>query len=97
MLFDFSLEILKKAKENGLRFLCDDIDSRNPAIDLFKKSIECNPNYALAHFNLARAITVVGDKIEAAKLYQIAQDINKVTNEIDPQDITNKINNLFES
>ena len=36
---------------------------------------------ALAHFNLARAITIVGDKIEAAKLYQIAQDINKVTNE----------------
>ena len=75
----------------------DDLGRVQQAIDLFKKSIECNPNYALAHFNLARAITVVGDKIEAAKLYQIAQDINKVTNEIDPQDITNKINNLFES
>ena len=37
---------------------------------------------------------ILGDKIEAAKLYQGAQDINKVTNEIDPQDITNKINNL---
>ncbi|MGN0018690.1 MAG: tetratricopeptide repeat protein [Candidatus Gastranaerophilaceae bacterium] len=75
----------------------DDLGRVQKAIELFKKSIECNPNYALAHFNLARAITIVGDKIEAAKLYQIAQDINKVTNEIDPQDITNKINSLFQS
>lgn len=73
----------------------DDLGRVKNAIDLFKKSIECNPNYALAHFNLARAITITGDKIEAAKLYQIAQDINKVTNEIDPQDIIDKINSLF--
>ena len=63
--------------------------------NLFKKSIECNPNYALAHFNLARAISITGDKVEAAKLYQVAQDINKITNEIDPQDILDKINALF--
>lgn len=75
----------------------DDLGRVQKSIELFKKSIECNPNYALAHFNLARAITIVGDKIEAAKLYQVAQDINKVTNEIDPQDITNKINSLFQS
>ncbi len=73
----------------------DDLGRVKKAIELFKKSIECNPNYALAHFNLARAITITGDKIEAAKLYQIAQDINKVTNEIDPQDIIDKINGLF--
>ena len=42
-----------------------------------------------------RAITIMGDKVEAAKLYQIAQDINKITNEIDPQEIINKINGLF--
>ena len=75
----------------------DDLGYVQKSIELFKKSIECNPNYALAHFNLARAITIIGDRIEAAKLYQISQDINKVTNEIDPQDITNKINNLFQS
>ena len=73
----------------------DDLGRVQKAIELFKKSAETNPNYALAHFNLARAITIVGDKIEAAKLYQIAQDINKVTNEIDPQDIVDKINGLF--
>ena len=75
----------------------DDLGRIQTAIELFTQSIEHNPNYALAHFNLARAITIKGDKIEAAKLYQIAQDINKITNEIDPQDIINKINDLFQS
>lgn len=74
----------------------DDLGRVQHAMELFKKSIEYNPNYALAHFNLARAITITGDKIEAAKLYQLAQDINKVTGEIDPQDIANKIKDLFE-
>ena len=75
----------------------DDLGRIAPAIELFTKAIEYNPNYALAHFNLARAITIKGDKIEAAKLYQVAQDVNKITNEIDPQDITEKINDLFQS
>ena len=35
-------------------------------------------------------------KKAGAKLYQVAQDINKITNEIDPQDILDKINALFE-
>lgn len=75
----------------------DDLGRIQQAIELFTKAMEYNPNYALAHFNLARAITIKGDKIEAAKLYQIAQDINKVTNELDPQDIADKINDLFQS
>lgn len=75
----------------------DDLGRIQQAIELFTKAMEYNPNYALAHFNLARAITIKGDKIEAAKLYQIAQDINKVTNELDPQDITDKISDLFKS
>lgn len=75
----------------------DDLGRVQQAIDLFTQAIEYNPNYALAHFNLARAITIKGDQIEAAKLYQIAQDINKITNELDPQDIIDKINDLFKS
>ena len=44
-----------------------------------------------------KAISIIDEaKIEAAKLYQIAQDVNKITNEIDPQDITDKINALFD-
>ena len=74
----------------------DDLGRVNKAIELFRKAVESNPNYALAHFNLARAISIVGDKIEAAKLYQMAQDINKVTQEIDPRDIADKISELFQ-
>lgn len=74
----------------------DDMGKVVDAIEMFKKAVEYNPNYALAHFNLARSIAITGDKIEAAKLYQIAQDVNKITNEIDPQDITDKINALFD-
>ena len=74
----------------------DDLGRVQNAIEMFKKAVEYNPNYALAHFNLARSIAITGDKIEAAKLYQIAQDVNKVTAEIDPQDITDKINSLFD-
>lgn len=74
----------------------DDLGRVQKAMELFKKSVEFNPNYALAHFNLARCVALTGDKIEAAKLYQIAQDINKITDEIDPQDIADKINGLFD-
>jgi tetratricopeptide (TPR) repeat protein len=74
----------------------DDLGRVQNAMEMFKKAVESNPNYALAHFNLARSIAITGDKIEAAKLYQIAQDVNKITNEIDPQDITDKINALFD-
>lgn len=74
----------------------DDLGRVQKSIELFKQAIEANPNYALAYFNLARATTIIGDKIEAAKLYQISLDINKVTAEIDPSDIDEKIKELFE-
>ena len=97
-----SYELAIKYNENydiaynnlGVIYL-DDLGRVNKAIDLFKMAISTNPNYALAHFNLARATTITGDKIEAAKLYQLAQDINKITNEIDPRDIADKISELF--
>ncbi len=74
----------------------DDLGKVQEAMEMFEKAVECNPNYALAHFNLARSIAITGDKIQAAKLYQVAQDVNNITNEIDPQDIIDKINALFD-
>ena len=99
-----SYELAIKYNENydiaynnlGVIYL-DDLGRVNKAMELFRKAVEVNPSYALAHFNLARATSIVGDKIEAAKLYQLAQDINKVTQEIDPRDIADKISELFES
>ena len=65
------------------------------AIELFTKAITYNPNYALAHYNLARSIALSGDNVEAAKLYQVAYDINSITNEMDPMEITDRLNELF--
>ena len=75
----------------------DDLGRVQPAIELFEKAIKYNPNYALAHYNLGRSVAIKGDKVEAAKLYQIAMDLNNVTNELDPQEITDKIQGLFDS
>lgn len=75
----------------------DDLGRVQQAIELFEKAIHYNPNYALAHYNLGRSVAIKGDKVEAAKLYQVAMDLNNVTNELDPQEITDKIQGLFDS
>lgn len=73
----------------------DDLGRVQHAIELFTKAITYNPNYALAHYNLARSIALSGDNVEAAKLYQVAYDINSITNEMDPMEITDRLNELF--
>ena len=74
----------------------DDYARVQKAIDYFKDAIKANGNYALAHYNLARALVFKGEKIEAAKHFQEAMDINVITNEMDPKDIEDKIKGLFE-
>ena len=73
----------------------DDLGRVKKAIELFESARKYNPNYALANYNLARSVAITGDKVEAAKLYQIAMDINKYTQELDPKDIEEKIQDLF--
>lgn len=73
----------------------DDLGRVQKAIELFELAIKYNPNYALANYNLARSIAITGDKVEAAKLYQVALDINNITKELDPQEIKDKIQDLF--
>ena len=79
----------------GVLYL-DDLGKVKEAIEYLEKSIKANPNYALGYYNLGRAMVVCGDKMEAARLYQIALDINKITNEIDPTEIQEHLNDLFE-
>ncbi len=73
----------------------DDLGRVKKAIELFEAARRSNPNYALANYNLARSIAITGDKVEAAKLYQIALDINNYTQEMDPEEIQEKIQDLF--
>ena len=73
----------------------DDLVQLQKAIDCFKKAIECNPNYALAYYNIGRCLALKGENIEAAKYFQYAMDVNNITNEIDPADIQERLNSLF--
>lgn len=75
----------------------DDLGHIQKAEELFKQAIKANPNYALAYYNLARGVAIKGDKPEAARLYQIALDLNTYTNELDKNEIKAKINELFDS
>ena len=74
----------------------DDLAHIGKAAECFKAAIDANPNYALAYYNLARSLSIKGEKVEAAKYFQIAYDINSVTNEIDPMEIQDRLNSLFE-
>ncbi len=74
----------------------DDLGRVQNAVEQFKQAIKYNPNYALAYYNMARAMTIKGDKIEAARLFQIALDLNSITNELDSHEIQARINNLFD-
>ena len=74
----------------------DDLGYIQEAIDNLRKAIESNTQYALANYNLGRAMAVKGDKIEAARLFQVAMDLNNHTNEMDQREIKVKIQELFD-
>lgn len=79
----------------GVIYLDDLVQLQN-AIDCFNMAIECNPNYALAYYNLGRCYALKNENIEAAKYFQQASDVNNITNEIDPADIQDRLNSLFD-
>ena len=74
----------------------DDLAQIQKASECFKAALDFDPNYALAHYNYARCLAIRGEKIEAAKYYRAALDINASTNEMDPVEIQDRLNGLFE-
>ena len=74
----------------------DDLAQIQKATDCFKKALDYDPNYALAHYNYARCLSIKGEKVEAAKYYRAALDINVLTKEMDPAEIQDRLNGLFE-
>lgn len=73
----------------------DDLGHVQKALELFSNAVESNPNYALAHYNMGRAMAIKGDKVEAARLFQIALNLNSYSNELDNNEIKSRIENLF--
>lgn len=73
----------------------DGVNSPEEAIIMFTQAIKNNPNYALAYYNKGRAYQAMKNKSCAAKYYQMALDINKLTEEIDEYEIQERLYSLF--
>lgn len=73
----------------------DGIGVPEEALPYFKKAIELNPNYTLAYFNAGRAAQTIGEENEAASYYQMALDLNRLTNELEEDDIKDRLYGLF--
>lgn len=74
----------------------DGIRNLKEAERLFEKAISLNENYVMPYFNMGRVYEARGKKIEAAKTYQKALELNEVSEEIDSERIREKLYGLFE-
>lgn len=79
----------------GILYL-DGLMDAEQALEYFEEAIELNPSYTLAYFNAARASEKMGFTNDAAHYYQMAIDLNKITNELDEEDIKERLHKLFE-
>ena len=66
------------------------------ALEYFEAAIGLNPNYTLAYFNAGRASQQMGFTNDAAHYYQMAIDLNKLTEELEEEDIRSRLHSLFE-
>lgn len=73
----------------------DGIGSTEESLYYFKKALDLNPNYTLAYFNAGRATQILGQFNDAAKYYQMALDLNRLTEELDEEDIKDRLYGLF--
>ena len=66
------------------------------ALPFFENALKINPSYTLAYFNAGRANEMIGDKTQAAEYYQMALDMNKLTEDLPDSEIKEKLHSLFE-
>lgn len=67
------------------------------AIELFETAIRLDSSYALGHFNLGRALSMMNRRSEAALCFQKAKTLNESTQELDQDDLNQRIYNIFET
>lgn len=79
----------------GILYL-DGLGDAEEALEYFETAIELNPSYTLAYFNAARASQAMGFINDAANYYQMSIDLNKITQDLDEEDIINRLHKLFE-
>lgn len=79
----------------GIIYL-DGLSDAEEALEYFETAVELNPNYTIAYFNAGRASQEMGFINDAANYYQMAIDLNKITNELDEDDIRTRLHKLFD-
>ena len=79
----------------GILYL-DGLMNAEEALEYFEEAISINPNYTLAYFNAGRASEQMGFTNDAAHYYQAAIDLNRLTEELDEDDIQQRLHGLFE-
>ena len=79
----------------GILYL-DGLMDAEQALEYFETAIELNPNYTLAYFNAGRASEKMGFTNDAANYYQMSINLNKITQELDEDDIKSRLHKLFE-
>jgi len=79
----------------GILYLDGLLDAEE-ALEYFEEAISLNPNYTLAYFNAGRASQEMGFTNDAANYYQMAIDLNRITEELDEDDIQSRLHSLFE-
>ena len=67
------------------------------ALEYFEEAINLDPSYTLAYFNAGRASQELGFTNDAANYYQMALDLNKDTQELEEEDIIQRLRKLFEA
>ena len=73
----------------------DGMGTPKESVEYFINAIHLNPNYTLAYFNAGRAFQALGEITRAAEYFQMALDLNKVTNELNEDDIQSRLYDLF--
>ncbi len=79
----------------GILYL-DGLMDAEEALEYFEEAIELNPSYTLAYFNAGRASQQMGFTNDAARYYQMAIDLNKITQDLEEEDIEMRLRSLFE-
>lgn len=79
----------------GIIYLDGLLDAEH-ALEYFEEAISINPSYTLAYFNAGRASQQMEFTNDAANYYQMAIDLNKITNDLDESDIQERLHSLFE-
>lgn len=77
--------------------LLDGTGDIDRAIKCFKTSIKLNPNDATAYYNLGRVYEIMQMQKYAAENYQMAINLNKLTNVMDGEEIEARLLALFKT